>query len=117
VARCRSFSEAAEIQTSSQSSVSQAVAQPEKRLEVRRINLQHRPLQLTPVGQQYFSGCGTLLVEFRDLEDSIQRFSKKAAGHLQVAEIFSIGLQHFRSCAAKLRARSPNTEAQAEPQY
>jgi DNA-binding transcriptional LysR family regulator len=107
VARCRSFSRAAEVYGISQSSVSQSVAQLEKRLGVKLIDRQHRPLELTVAGRKYFEGCGKLLGEFRELEDSVQQLAQKTTGRLRVAAIYSVGLLRLDRYAHELEARCP----------
>lgn len=114
VARCRSFSRAAEINEISQSSVSQAIAQLEKRLGVQLIDRQHRPLELTPAGQRYFEGCGKLINEFRELDDSVQQLARKTTGRLRVAAIYSVGLQQLDQYAHDLVARWPDVDIRIE---
>lgn len=114
VARCRSFSRAAELNGISQSSVSQAVAQLEKRLGVTLIDRRHRPLELTPAGQSYFDGCGRLLSEFRELEDSVQQLARKTTGRLRVAAIYSVGLLRLDRYAHELESRCPDVELRIE---
>lgn len=92
VASCRSFSKAAEVNGISQSSVSQSVAQLEKRLGVELIDRTKRPLELTAAGNRYFEGCRQLLDQSRELEDSVQRIANKVTGRLRVAAIYSVGL-------------------------
>jgi DNA-binding transcriptional LysR family regulator len=114
VARCRSFSRAAEVYEISQSSVSQAVAQLEKRLGVQLIDRHHRPLELTTAGQTYFDGCVTLLSNFRELEDSVQQLAQKVTGRLRVAAIYSVGLLELDRYAQQLKAVCPEVDVRIE---
>jgi DNA-binding transcriptional LysR family regulator len=114
VARCRSFSRAAETHEISQSSVSQAVAQLEKRLGVKLIDRHHRPLELTVAGQTYFDGCVTILNDFRSLEDSVQQLGKKVTGRLRVAAIYSVGLLELDRYAHQLKEAFPDVDVRIE---
>ena len=114
VARCRSFSRAADVYEISQSSVSQAVAQLEKRLGIQLIDRQHRPLELTTAGQTYFNGCVTLLSNFRELEDSVQQLVQKVTGRLRVAAIYSVGLLELDRYAQQLKTVCPAVDFRIE---
>lgn len=92
VARHRSFSQAAQANTITQSAVSHIVSQLERRMEVQLIDRSTRPLQLTALGQKYFEGCRTLLDQYEELEASIRKAQRELAGVVEVAAIYSVGL-------------------------
>src|SRR5689334_24191587 len=94
IARCRSFSQAAAAQKPplTQSAASQIVHQLEKRLGVQLIDRSTRPLQLTELGQVFYQGCKALVEQYLDLEASVQRALTQLRATVQVAAIYSIGL-------------------------
>lgn len=110
VASCRSFSKAAGANGISQSSVSQSVAQLEKRLGVELIDRTKRPLELTAAGQRYFEGCRELLDQSRELEDSVQSIANKVTGRLRVAAIYSVGLIQLDRYVGHFQRQFPEVE-------
>ncbi len=110
VASCRSFSKAADANGISQSSVSQSVAQLEKRLGVELIDRTKRPLELTAAGQRYFEGCRELLDQSRELEDSVQSIANKVTGRLRVAAIYSVGLSQLDRYVGHFQRLFPEVE-------
>lgn len=110
VAHCRSFSKAAESNGISQSSVSQSVAQLEKRLGIDLINRAKRPLELTPAGERYYSGCQELIDQYRQLESSLLEFTNRIAGRLRVAAIYSVGLSEMEQLVAAFQKQFPEVD-------
>ncbi len=110
VARLRSFSQAAlgQVPTITQSAASQVVSQLEKRLGVQLIDRSTRPLQLTPLGQQYYDGCRLLLEQYAELEASIRTAQAQLAGTVNVAAIYSVGLGDMGQYVQKFRAEHPD---------
>src|SRR5687767_9242829 len=92
MARCRSFSQAAQTNDITQSAVSQIVSQLEKRMQVQLVDRSTRPLQLTSLGQTFYEGCKTLLDQYTELESGIRSAQADIAGTVQVAAIYSVGL-------------------------
>ena len=88
VAKCRSFSKAADAQNVSQSSASQAVHSLEKRLGTELFDRSIRPLGLTSAGAVYLEGCQKLLTEFRQVEDRVRQFGDRVIGRVRVASIY-----------------------------
>src|SRR5438067_372145 len=93
VARCRSFSQAAQANGRSQSAVSQIVLQLEKRLGVQLVNRATRPLQLTPLGKKYYDGCKGLVDQYLELEAGLRAAQEQLAATVRVAAIYSVGLR------------------------
>src|SRR5690606_4237603 len=85
----RSFSRAAEQLRVSQSAVSQAVQQLEKRVGTLLIDRSKRPFELTQAGTMYFNGCKDLLTSFRVIEDKVRGMDNKIVGRVRVAAIYS----------------------------
>jgi DNA-binding transcriptional LysR family regulator len=92
VARCRSFSQAAQGNGVSQSAVSQIISQIERALKTQLIDRSVRPLQLTTLGQAYYDGCRTLLDQYTELESRIRNEQSQLAANVVVAAIYSVGL-------------------------
>lgn len=114
VASCRSFSKAAEVNGISQSSVSQSIAQLEKRLGVELIDRSKRPFELTLSGQRYFEGCRVLQEQVRELEDSLQVAVNKVTGRLRVAAIYSVGLIQMDRYVSHFQSLFPEVELHLE---
>ncbi len=110
VARHRSFSQAAKANKITQSAVSQAISQLEKRMRVLLVDRSTRPLQLTPLGQAYFEGCKTLLEQYASLETRICRGQVEITGSVNVAAIYSVGLVDMNQFVHRFRAQFPRAE-------
>lgn len=115
VARCRSFSQAAQARGITQSAVSQIVSQLEKRVQAQLVDRSTRPLHLTPPGQKFYDGCKALLQQYDELEASIRSASDKVAGQVQVAAIYSVGLGDIQEYVQEFTAR--HGEAQVHIEY
>src|ERR1035438_3565407 len=92
VARCRSFSLAAQESGITQSAVSQIVSQLEKRMHVQLIDRSTRPLQLTPLGLTYYEGCKVLLEQYEELEARVRNALVEISGTVMIAAIYSVSL-------------------------
>jgi DNA-binding transcriptional LysR family regulator len=92
VARCRSFSQAAQLNDLTQSAASQTVRQLEDHLSVQLIDRSTRPLQLTVLGQRFCDGCRQLLEQYQELEASIRSAGAELEATVEVAAIYSVGL-------------------------
>ncbi len=107
VARCRSFSEAAQMNHVSQSAVSQVVLQIEKRLGVQLLDRSTRPLQLTPEGRAYYEGCRGVVEQYEALESSIRKIHDRVSTTLQVAAIYSVGLRDMNQYIDRFKSMWP----------
>ncbi len=114
VARCRSFSQAAQGNGLTQSAASQIVLQLEKRLGVQLIDRSTRPLQLTLLGQVYYDGCKGLVEQYMELEASIRNAEAQIASTVQVAAIYSVGLGDMGQCVERFLERHPNVKVHVE---
>ncbi|GAB4152091.1 MAG: LysR family transcriptional regulator [Planctomycetaceae bacterium] len=115
VAKCRSFSKAADAQNVSQSSASQAIHSLEKRLGIELFDRSVRPLELTPAGAVYLQGCQKMLDEFRRVEDRVRQAGNRIAGRVRVASIYSVGLLLMDGYVQRYRELYP--EADLELSY
>jgi DNA-binding transcriptional LysR family regulator len=114
VARCRSFSQAAQANELSQSAVSQIVLQLEKRLGVQLIDRSTRPLQLTPLGKDYYDGCSAVVEQYFELEAKIRDAQAQLAASVRVAAIYSVGLGDMNEYVQSFVAGHPKTQIHLE---
>jgi len=114
VASWRSFSRAAEVNGVSQSAVSQAIAQLERRLRVQLIDRSIRPLQLTPAGRIFYDGCRELLERFQTLERSLLSNLEHLQLPVRVAAIYSVGLRDMGQYIERFRRPDPRATVHIE---
>jgi DNA-binding transcriptional LysR family regulator len=114
VARCRSFSQAAQANDLSQSAVSQIVLQLEKRLGVQLIDRSTRPLQLTALGKDYYDGCKSMVEQYFELEAKIRDAQAQLAANIRVSAIYSVGLGDMSQNVEAFVASHPNTQIHVE---
>jgi len=106
----RSFSRAAEQQKVSQSAVSQAIQQLEKRVGIQLIDRSKRPFELTNAGSLYFAGCRDLLHSFRDVEDRVRGMADRVVGRVRIAAIYSVGLLQINETIERFGQEYPDVE-------
>src|SRR5687768_14749045 len=90
VARQRSFSRAATDLRITQSAVSQAIQHLEKELDQQLIDRSHRPPQLTPAGEKFYSGCRDILDRFDRTITQMREIESDVVGPVHVASIYSV---------------------------
>lgn len=114
VARCRSFSLAAQEHGVTQSAVSQIVSQLEKRMGVRLIDRSTRPLQLTPLGVSYYEGCLAILEQYEELEARIKSAKVEITGVATVAAIYSVGLSDMDQLMQRFQGLVPRAQVRID---
>ncbi len=114
VARCRSFSQAAQANGLSQSAVSQIVLHLEKRLGLQLVSRATRPLQLTPLGKKYYDGCKGLVDQYLELEAGLRAAQDQLAATVRVAAIYSVGLRDMNQYVVRFEAQQPGARVQIE---
>ncbi|QDU72920.1 LysR family transcriptional regulator [Mucisphaera calidilacus] len=92
VARCHSFSRAAELHGLTQSAVSQRINGLEKRLGTRLIDRSVRPLGLTPAGEYYLTGVEDILARHDALEQRVAQLNDGELSAVRVGAIYSAGI-------------------------
>jgi DNA-binding transcriptional LysR family regulator len=107
VARCRSFSQAAQLNHLTQSAASQAVQSLENHLAVQLIDRSVRPLQLTALGQRFYDGCRALLEQYAELEACVRSAGAEAETTVEVAAIYSVGLGDMGKYVERFTAEHP----------
>ncbi|MCA8987011.1 MAG: LysR family transcriptional regulator [Planctomycetaceae bacterium] len=106
----RSISRAAEAQGVTQSAVSQAIQQLEKRLDLQLIDRSTRPFELTAAGRVYFEGCRTLLNSYREIEDQVKGLVHRVSGRVRIAAIYSVSLIQINETIARFRSEYPDVD-------
>ncbi|HZZ77783.1 MAG TPA: LysR family transcriptional regulator [Gemmataceae bacterium] len=114
VARCRSFSHAAEESDITQSAVSQIVSQLEKRMNVQLVDRSTRPLKLTALGLEYYEGCKALLEQYEELEARIRNTKVEILGTALVAAIYSVGLSDMDQLVQRFEAENPRAQVRID---
>lgn len=112
VARCHSFSQAATLHGITQSAVSQRIGQLEKRLGVRLLDRSSRPLALTEAGQLFLTGAEDILERFERLEGRISAISDPSLGYVQVAAIYSAGIDLLQQVVQAFSTRHPRVRVE-----
>ncbi|WP_428387852.1 LysR family transcriptional regulator [Mucisphaera sp.] len=92
VARCHSFSRAAELHGLTQSAVSQRIGQLEKRLGTTLLDRSVRPLGLTAAGEIYLTGVEDVLARYDALERRIAQLHDEDKASLRIGAIYSSGI-------------------------
>lgn len=92
VARCHSFSRAAELHGLTQSAVSQRINALEKRLGTQLIDRSVRPLGLTRAGEFYLTGVEDILARHDALEQRVANLKEGEQSAVRVGAIYSSGI-------------------------
>lgn len=113
VARCRSFSKAAELFGISQSAASQRIGQLERRLGVQLIDRSVRPFELTQAGELYLVGATDALNRFDRMERevcSLGASEDRMDGAVRVAAIYSAGIDLLSQLVERFVADRPEVK-------
>jgi DNA-binding transcriptional LysR family regulator len=110
----RSFSQGAAENGISQSAASQIVHQLEEGLGVRLIDRSKRPFVLTTEGSLYYEGCRRLVKGYLALVEDVRVLNDDVAGRVQVAAIYSVGLNYSRELADQFARRYPQASVEFE---
>jgi DNA-binding transcriptional LysR family regulator len=114
IVRLRSFSKAAAANELSQPTVTRLVQQLEERLGGTLVDRSRRPLQLTPLGQAYYTGCKRLLDEYAELEASLRQDRVELALTVRVAAIYSVGLWDMGQYTERFLVEYPHARVRME---
>lgn len=118
VARCRSFSQAAERHGVTQSAASQRIGQLERRLGVTLIDRSVRPLELTEPGRIFLSGCEDILERYDRLERKVAAVAvgegeaAELEGVVRVEAIYSAGIDLLSHVRERFEAQYPRLRVQ-----
>src|SRR5262245_50966105 len=114
LAGLRSVSKAAKANGLSQPTATRVVRDLEKRLGGELIDRSTRPLQLTPLGQQYYDGCKQLLDSYLELEASLRRGTAEASLTIRVVAIYSVGLWDMNQYIERFAVQFPHARVRIE---
>ncbi len=115
VARCHSFSQAAERHGISQSAASQRIGQLEKKLGVTLLDRSVRPLELTPAGELFAEGCEEVIGRYDQLSSKVAGLGKKPQGVVRVMAIYSAGIDLL--CRVRQRFEAEHEKVSVEIRY
>ena len=91
----KSFSKATDINSISQSAVSQQIRNLEKRYQVNLIERGKGSLTLTQEGKIFHEYSIQILSMFKDLEDHLDNYSDIIAGEIKLSTVYSVGLHEL----------------------
>ncbi len=109
-----SFSQAAKVNSVSQSNASQVVHQLEERMGVQLIDRSKRPFVLTPEGKRFHEGSRVIVQRYDDLEREVRELREATVSRLTIASIYSVGLAHMSGCMREFLAAHPKADVRLE---
>ena len=112
VARCGSFTEAAEECYISQSAVSQQIRALEQELGVRLIDREKRRISLTPAGEFFYKRSLALTAELEKLFRDTAELSHSREAELRIGYLRSYGGQELQLAVAAFSAKHPAVSVQ-----
>lgn len=105
IARQGSISGGARLHGVTQSAASQRIMALERELGVRLIDRGTRPLQLTAAGEIYRQGSEEIIDRYEQLKRQIAEPSGAIGGTVQVAAIYSVGIDLLNQAAERFEER------------
>lgn len=105
-----SFTKAAQALKRPVTTVSDKVAQLEKRLGVTLIHRTTRQLKLTQVGESYYEKCLRALAEFEEAEQQLQVLKSEPQGRLRVTTSIDVGHSVMPQLAKRFLLKYPNVK-------
>ncbi len=109
-----SFSRAAEMNSITQSAVSQQIRSLENRYKAVLIERGRKNLSLTPEGQILHRAAREILRIHGTIEDQIREMQNIVAGKLRIATVYSIGLHELPPYLKMYREAHPDVEISVE---
>jgi len=110
----RSFSKTAEKHHLSQSAISQQLAQMELVHKCQLIERKKRPIELTREGQLLYKAAKDILDRYEQLKSELNALKSSAAGRINVAAIYSIGMHTLPNYVKKFMVNYPNVNVHIE---
>jgi DNA-binding transcriptional LysR family regulator len=114
IAESKSISQAAALNSISQSAVSQTVKALEKQLGVELVDRTTRPLQLTAAGSIYYEASKDIVRRHQEMESQIESHKTILSGTVHVVSIYSIGLSEITQYKARFLEMHPETRIHLE---
>jgi len=110
----RSFTKAAQINSVTQSAVSQTVGALERRFNSLLIERSKKNLRLTPEGEVFYDYSKRILQICDALHSKLQEIENVVSGNIRVATIYSIGLHVLPSYVTRFLQRYPSVNVHVE---
>ncbi len=110
----QSFSKTAEKHFLSQSAVSQQLAQLELMHKCQLINRKKRPIELTKAGQLLYKAATDIIERYEQLKSELNAMKSSAAGRINVAAIYSIGMHSLPGYVKKFMINYPKVNVHVE---
>jgi len=110
VVELRSFAKAAEDLDVARPTVTNAVAQLERKLGVRLLQRTTRRLNVTDDGQAYYEGCVRIFRELSETEDQLSNSRRSPRGRMRVSTPNSFVHLRFMEALPQFLARYPEVE-------
>jgi DNA-binding transcriptional LysR family regulator len=109
-----SFSKTAELNSITQSAVSQQIHALEKKFKTALIRRRKKNFSITPEGKALLQASQEILRTFENLADRLQELKDHVSGNLVVATVHSIGLHELPRSLKLFRRSYPSVEVVVE---
>jgi LysR family transcriptional regulator, transcriptional activator of the cysJI operon len=109
-----SFSKAAELNTITQSAVSQQIRAIEQKFKIALIERANKNFSVTPEGRAFLQASQEILRIYDSLGDRLAQLRKVVSGRLRIATVYSIGLHELPRNLKLFRQAYPAIEVQVE---
>lgn len=109
-----SFSKAAELNSITQSAVSQQIRALEKKFRVALIERGKKNFSVTAEGRAFLHASKEILRAYDSLSDRLEELQTTVAGHLKIATVYSIGLYELPRNLKSFRKSYPAVDVTVE---
>jgi LysR family transcriptional regulator, transcriptional activator of the cysJI operon len=109
-----SFSKAAELNTITQSAVSQQIRAIEQKFKIPLIERANKNFSVTPEGRAFLQASREILRIYDGLSDRLAQLQQAVSGFLQIATVHSIGLHELPRNLKLFKQAYPAIEVQVE---
>jgi LysR family transcriptional regulator, transcriptional activator of the cysJI operon len=109
-----SFSKAAELNTITQSAVSQQIRAIEQKFKIALIERANKNFSVTPEGRAFLQASKEILRIYDGLGDRLAQLQKVVSGRLRIAAVHSIGLHELPRNLKLFKKAYPAIEVQVE---
>jgi LysR family transcriptional regulator, transcriptional activator of the cysJI operon len=109
-----SFSKTAELNSITQSAVSQQIRALERKFEVTLIERGKKSLSVTSEGRAFLQASKEILRAYDGLGEKLQQLQHTVAGTLRIATVFSIGLHELPRNVKSFRREFPAVEVSVD---
>ncbi|HEX7193937.1 MAG TPA: LysR family transcriptional regulator [Chthoniobacterales bacterium] len=109
-----SFSKAAELNSITQSAVSQQIRALEKKFKVALIERGKKNFSVTTEGRAFLHASKEILRAYDSLSDRLEELLTTVAGHLKIATVYSIGLYELPGNLKSFRKSYPAVDVTVE---